>query len=145
MARFVGVPKQTGTGGGVVSGARIIGVPQAINKLVGVERAARVQLGALASNAAKNIEIQAQNYCPVITGNLKSSIESHQVAPYTWEVTASSLNGDVPEKNGKEYAGFVENGTSQMSPRYFMRRAYNDVQPLVNAEIKAMAARISVL
>lgn len=143
MAKFIGVPTQRG--GAVVSGARIVGIPQAINKLVNTERAARVQLGALASNAAKNMENQAREHCPVITGNLRSSIKSYQVAPYSWEVTASSREGDVPEKNGKEYAGFVENGTSKMSPRYFMRSAYNDVQPLVNAEIKAMAARISVL
>ncbi len=145
MPRFVGVPKQLGTAGGVRSGVQILGIPEAVAKLVSADKVVRLHLGELVADAALNMEREAKDNIHSITGNLKSGTFAQKVGSYSWEVVSSSLAGDNPDKNGKEYAGFVENGTSKMAPRYYMRNAYNEVQPLVNARLRVLAARISTL
>lgn len=142
MPRFYGVPKASG--GAVVANVRIVGIPEAIRALTGKDAEAKLSLGALNRTAALAIEAKAKAYCPVITGNLQSSIHSEKMGVYDWEVVASSLEGDIAEKNWYEYAVFVENGTSAMAPRYFMRRAYEEVQPTVALGLAAIARRISV-
>jgi HK97 gp10 family phage protein len=91
------------------------------------------------------MEELAKEYVPTISGNLQSGIKSSKVAPYTYDVSASSLEGGVPEKNTKEYAGYVEFGTSKMAPRYFMTRAWRDTYPLAAAELRILAAKIERL
>lgn len=152
MPRFMGVPKQIGTGitgGGVRSGVKIIGIPEAVAKLVNADKVIRLELGALVADAALNMEREAKANINSITGNLEAGTYAQKVGSYSWEVVSSSLEGDNPEKNGKQYAAFVEYGTSTTGTSYpsfaYMRRAYNDVQPLVNAELKILAARISTL
>ena len=115
------MPKQVGrgiTGGGVRSGIQIVGIPEAIAKLTTADKVIRLELGQLAADAALNMEREAKNNINSITGNLESGTYAQKVGSYTWEVISSSLEGDNPEKNGKQYAGFVENGTSNMAPRY---------------------------
>jgi HK97 gp10 family phage protein len=146
MARIIGVPKQLG--GRVVSNVRILGVKEALVKLKLVSSTARLELGLLNAGAAKHMENLAKEYVPVITGNLRSSIHSAKLGPYNWEVIAASTEGTDPSgegKNQKEYAGFVEFGTSKMAPRFFMNRAYQDTRAIAVADLKLIAARIERL
>lgn len=145
MARLIGVPKQTGVGGGVRGTMQVLGVPEALIKLGLVNKIARIELGFLAAASARNMTQRAILYCPKITGNLASSIKTIQVAPYTHEVTAASRDGTNPDKNGKEYAGFVEFGTSKMSGRFFMRRAYAETQPEAVAGLALIGRRLEAL
>jgi len=154
MARFYGVPKSKGLGGRVIGPAsraavtskvRIFGVREALIKLGLVNKVARIHLGGLAHQTASAIERRAKENVPVITGNLKAGISKQQVGPYTWWVTASSLEGDVPEKNWYEYAHYVEFGTVQMEPRFFMTRAYRDTAPEVYVALQWIARELERL
>lgn len=142
MARLLGVPKQGGSGS-VSANIRIIGIPEAIRKMTGKLAETKLSLGALNRNAAEHMKNLAVDFCPVVTGNLKSGIHVEKQGVYDWLVVASSMDGGVAEKNWYEYAGFVENGTSAMAPRFFMRRAYNETQPMVAVGLAAIARRIS--
>ncbi len=144
MAILRGLPKLIERGP-ATSNVRVLGVPQAIAKLEAVKNYARLELGYTAFATAAIVETKAKEYVPVITGNLRSGIHTNHVGPYAYEVTASSLAGDVAEKNTKEYAGFVEFGTSKMAPRLFLTRAYRDGYPYAVGRLKALAARIETM
>lgn len=152
MVSFRGSPSRTGGligrgggAGGVGSGVKIIGIPEAVAKLRGVDGYVRLQLGGLAFNAAANMVNRAKENVGKETGNLESGIGMHKVGSYSYEVTAASMDGDVEEKNWYEYAPFVEYGTSNMEGQFFMTRAFADIQPLVNAELKALALKLERL
>lgn len=127
------------------SNVKIIGIPEAVAKLRGVDSVVRLNLGQLTAAMAIHMEAEAKDLVPVITGNLRSGISTRRVGPYSHEVTASSLAGEVPEKNGKEYANFVNNGTSKMAPRRFMETAAARTRPLANAELLLLARKIEHL
>jgi HK97 gp10 family phage protein len=143
MALIRGLPKQTG--GAVAGNVRVLGVQQAIAKLESVKRFAQLELGFTVTATAAIMETRAKEYVPVITGNLKSSIKTERVGPYDSVVTASSLEGNVEEKNDKEYAGFVEFGTSKMAGRFFMTKAWRESYPYAVGQLQALAARIQSL
>jgi len=155
MARFIGLPHRTGAGvlgktggsGAITAKVRILGVTQALAKLRGVDSVARLNLGLMMKGAAEFIEKRAkENLAPHhVTGNLESGIKTQKVASYSYNVTASSRDGDVQDKNWYEYAPFVEEGTSHMPGVHFMARAYEDVKPLVAVELKAMASKLERL
>ena len=145
MARVIGVPAQIGSRGFVSANVRVVGVRQALARLGLVSKVARLELGLLAAGAASMVHQRAQFYCPVITGNLKSSIKLMKLASYTYQVTAASTEGNNPNKNDKEYAGFVEFGTSRMAPRFFMRRAYQDMVPVAASDLRLIAAKLERL
>jgi HK97 gp10 family phage protein len=144
MARLYGVPKSAGVGGGVIGNVRIVGVEQAIAKLNLVANVARLELGLLTKGAAEHMENAARENAPEVTGNLKSGIKTTKGAgPYQWEVTASTLDGNVAEKNQKEYAGYVEFGWSgHPTPEHFMTNAYAETSPIVYSDLQIIAAKL---
>jgi HK97 gp10 family phage protein len=144
MARLYGVAKQTGVGGGILSNVRIVGVEQLIAKLNLVANVARLELGLLTKGAAEHMENAARENAPAVTGNLKSGIKTTKGAgPYNWEVTASTLDGSIPEKNQKEYAGYVEFGWSgHPEPEHFMTNAYAETMPIVYSDLQIIAAKL---
>lgn len=70
---------------------------------------------------AAAIKHQAQLYVPIRTGRLFSSIYFELIRPMTYVVGAKA-----------PYAGYVEFGTSKMSPRPYIRPAIMAVQPNIN-------------
>jgi phage protein, HK97 gp10 family len=144
MARLYGVAKSTGVGGGVLSNVRIVGVEQLIAKLNLVANVARLELGLLTKGAAEHMENAARENAPSVTGNLKSGIKTSRGAgPYNWEVTASTLDGTVAEKNQKEYAGYVEFGWSgHPEPEHFMTNAYAETMPIVYSDLQIIASKL---
>jgi HK97 gp10 family phage protein len=146
MARVIGKPSQTGLS--VTGGIQVLGVREAIAALEGAGRIARISVGLLVHNAAESMAERARENIHNVTGNLESGTRAEQGGPYYWNVISSSLEGDDPSgtgKNQKEYAGFVEFGTSKMSPRFYMTRAYADTRPEVVAELQVIASEISLL
>jgi len=143
MARFIGLPHQTGRS--VTANTRVLGVPAAVAKLRGTDAYVRLQLGLLVRNAALGVQAAAKAEVPVETGNLQSGIGVQQIGSYNWQVTASSLDGDNAEKNTKEYAGFVEYGRKGMAGRFFMTQAYQQVRPAVAARLQLLARQIERL
>jgi HK97 gp10 family phage protein len=144
MARLYGVPKSTGVGGGVLGNVRIVGVEQLIAKLNLVASVAHLELGLLTKGAAEHMENAARENAPSVTGNLKSGIKTTKGAgPYNWEVSASTLDGDIGEKNQKEYAGYVEFGWSgHPAPEHFMTNAYAETSPIVYSDLQIIAAKL---
>lgn len=133
------------SGAGVAASYTVLGIPQAIAKLTGVAAYTRLQLGNIMAGAAIHLEAAAKAHVPVVTGNLQQGIHRVKTGSYSHEVIASSMAGGVAEKNDKEYAGFVENGTSAMAGRFFMQAAYSETLPLVRAEVLALAKSIEKL
>jgi HK97 gp10 family phage protein len=146
MARVYGVPKQAGVGGGVVSTVRIVGIPALLAKLRLVGTIASAEMGLLTRGAAMHAYGLALAKVPTITGNLRSGIAVEKLpASYAWGVSASSVAGSDPGglgKNQKEYAGFVEFGTSKMAPRHFMTDAFRETSPIVYSDLKLIAAKL---
>lgn len=144
MARLYGVPKQAGVGGGVAANVRVVGVEQLIAKLNLVANVARLEMGLMTSGAAHHMEEAARNNAPSVTGNLRSGIKTTKGAgPYNYEVTASTLDGNVAEKNSKEYAGYVEFGWSgHPAPEHFMTNAYAETMPIVYSDLQIIAAKL---
>lgn len=132
------IPAGRGIGGGV----QVIGVDELIAKLIRMRAFARLETGYLTMRAAIMVQQEAKSRVPIESGNLQSGIGIGKLGSYTWEVSAASTAGSVPEKNNKEYAAFVEFGTSKMAARPFMRPAYAAVLPLVNAQLKALGERL---
>jgi HK97 gp10 family phage protein len=130
--------------GSLVS-VEVIGAPEVIAKFRAISQIAARDLGYIMYRSALFMKTQAIANCPVVTGNLQSSIQESKLGVYSWEVSASSLAGSVPEKNSKEYASFVEYGTSRMSGRFFMRGAYNATVPFTNAQVAALAAKLAIV
>jgi HK97 gp10 family phage protein len=144
MARLYGVPKPA-AGGGVSSGVTIVGIPQLLAKLAAVQNVARLELGLLTRGAAFHMFELAQQKVPFVTGNLKSGITIEKGGPYAWSVSASSQAGSDPAgvgKNQKEYAGYVEFGSSHNIPRFFMTEAYRETQPIVASDLQIIAAKL---
>jgi HK97 gp10 family phage protein len=139
MANITSVVSPAGVGGGV----RVLGVPEAIAKLRGVDSVVRLRLGAMMAGAAIHLQAAAKGNIHNVSGNLGEGVQVQKLASYTWDVSASSLQGSVPYKNSKEYAPFVEFGTSKMEPRFFFSRAVDQTIPLVEAELQLLAAQIS--
>jgi HK97 gp10 family phage protein len=145
MASFAGVPVQSGVGGGVASNVTIIGIRELAAKLALVNRIAHAELGLMMKGVADHMYKAAKEHVPVVTGNLQQGIQMENAGPYNWSVSASSLAGHVAEKNSKEYAGFVEFGTSKMAPRSFMTTAYAETGPIVQSNLVRVAARLEAL
>lgn len=145
MTRIVGMPKQSGIGSGLTGTVRVIGVPALLAKLRGVQVYSRLELGKLDMAIALHVAERARNNINSITGNLASGTKAKKLGSYTWEVTSSSLDGTVADKNSKEYAGFVENGTSNMEARYYMRDAWVATRPEVQVGLMRIAKLIEAI
>jgi len=132
-------------GGGVLGGVRVLGVREAIAALEGRALIARLWLGLEVHTAAESMATKAKANIHSISGNLVSGTRAEPLAPYAWNVVSSSRDGDNDDKNQKEYAGFVEFGTSKMEPRFYMSRAFAETKPEVVASMIAIAGRIGRL
>jgi HK97 gp10 family phage protein len=141
-SRTGGLIGKSGGPGNIRGGVRVIGVTPALAKLKGVDSVVRLNLGAMLSQAAVFVQQRAKEYVPVETGNLQQGIQITKLSSYTWDVTASSREGGVSDKNWYEYAPFVEEGANGRPGSYFMARAFADVKPIVAAELKVLAARL---
>lgn len=130
---------------GTLVHVEVLGAPEVIAKFRAISQIAARDLGYIMYRSAIFCKEAAVSNCPVVTGNLASSIKESKMGVYSWEVTASSLEGSVPEKNSKEYASFVEYGTSRMGGRFYMRAAYNATVPFTNAQVAALAAKLAVV
>ncbi len=73
----------------------------------------------LAKGVATGMEGYAKNNVPVLFGFLKASIHTTGGGG-TFEVTAQSTEGGAP----RDYAGFVEFGTTKMAAQPYMLPAY---------------------
>lgn len=78
-------------------------------------------LGVATQKAVQDTITQSRSLAPVDTGFLRASIHGHS------ESTAVHASGEVTAS--AEYAVYVENGTSRMSPQPFMRPAQEAVTP----------------
>lgn len=72
----------------------------------------------------------AQAFCPVDTGNLRSSIG--------WEI--SGLEGEFGPT--ADYGAYVEEGTSIMAPHAYVGPAFDRQQPVFATAVEALAAVI---
>jgi HK97 gp10 family phage protein len=137
------------TSSGAAGHLKVYGVTETIRKLQLVGSMAGLQLGHLVFVAAQVMKERAEDYVPVVTGNLKTGIKGPvKVGKYDWIVTASSEAGTDPKgknKNQKEYAHFVEFGTSKMSGRFFMAAAALDAEAMIRLELPVMARSLERL
>lgn len=135
------------------TGARITvdrsSVLATIEKLKLVGSQAGLQIGHLVYEAGITMKTMAEARVPVITTNLKTGIKGPiKAGLYDWIVTAASKDGTDPTgvgKNQKEYAPYVEFGTSKMAGRFFMAAAALDAEALIRAELPIIAQRIQRL
>lgn len=130
---------------GSIISYKVIGAPELIAKFRAINQIAARDLGLIMFRSAQFMVKTAIANCPVITGNLASSIKAGKLGVYSWEVTASSLEGNIPEKNTKEYANFVEEGTSKMAGRWFMKRAFAATEPFTNSQVAILAAKLGAV
>ena len=157
MVRAVGKPKfiggpigKRGGAGAVSSGYTVLGVPEAIAALRGVDAYLRLEMGLAVYEGAHAMEQLAKQYVGKETGNLESGIQVQKEGSYTYTVTASSRDGDVPEKAAYEYApfhefGWTDQGGGWHAGRFFMTRAYAETRPEVQTRVAAMAAAVERL
>lgn len=75
--------------------------------------------GEIAHDVAKGMKNAAERYVPVLSGALKNSIHIEGGGD-NFEVVARSIEGGAP----RDYAHFVEYGTSKMNAQPFMTPAY---------------------
>lgn len=136
---------QTGARGGVAGGFKVLGIPEAVAKLQGVDRLARIYLGIQMRVAAEVTAKAAQSNIHSITGNLASGTKATKLGPYTWEVTSSSKDGNVTEKNYKEYAGFVNYGWGNTPGQFYMERAAEVGKASLLAGLAILAREIKSL
>ena len=129
---------------GVMGGAgvTVLGVPELIARLNRINIVARIHTGYLITQAAAFLAIDAIERAPIRTGNLKTAIKPGKAGSYDWYVLADTTTGSDPGGEGKnayEYAGYVEWGTTRMSPRPFMAPAVADTIPVLHAALEALA------
>jgi len=134
---------------GIGTRVQIFGVEECLIKLAQVNKVARIELGYLAHKSAEMIRDQAKENINDQTGNLSSGTKAEQQGPYNWAVTSSSMEGDIPEKNSYEYAGYVEYGTSKTGHSYpsfaYMTRAYQATLPDIMAGLRVIGAHLERL
>lgn len=128
---------------------KVYGVQDMIAKLKLVGSRAGLEVGNLTYRAAGEMYRAAVTYVPTITTNLQTGIKGPvKVGKYDWIVTVASMDGTDPKgknKNQKEYAHFVEFGTSKMTGRYFMAAAAADAEAFIRINMPFIAQRIQRL
>jgi HK97 gp10 family phage protein len=132
-------------GGVVGSGITVQGVPQAIRKMQLVGTVANRGVGAITRETAKIVWQRARARVPVESGNLKSGIIVTKTGLNTWAVLASSRLGNKPAKNSREYAQFVEYGSSGRPTQPFMRPAATEGGRYITPQLRALAATLERL
>lgn len=79
---------------------------------------------------------------PRVTGSLRTSIKSHG-AKGLKTIKVNVTAGGPSSPHDVDYATFVEEGTSRMAPRGFMRKAANKVIPLWEKELASATALLA--
>ncbi len=103
--------------------AKLFAARLVYSKLPALEGEVRHRAGLVVRKAALDIEAYAKSVVPVRTGNLKNSIQTHQL---------NDLQAIVGTP--VEYAAYVEYGTYKMAPRPYLTPAAEAVWPeFVNA------------
>jgi len=125
-------------GGGVT----VIGTDALIARFRGVASLCALETGHIAFATAMAIEARAKQLAPKESGNLASGIHARKLAPYTWSVEASTLQGNIEPENTREYAAYVEYGTRKMSARPFLRPAFAQSIGIANLQLQALARRL---
>lgn len=95
------------------------------SRFMPIARKARGLAGIYTAKAARSIEDVAKANVPILTGALHDGINAVQVGVLHWQVLASSMDGGAD----REYAGFVEEGTSRSPAQPFLGPAVDDVEP----------------
>jgi len=80
---------------------------------------------------------EALRKVPVRTGLLKSSITLRKINDKTFEVSAGG--GKYLEKGKPYYAPFVEFGTRKMSPRPYMKPAWEKADKIVGSRLRSIS------
>jgi hypothetical protein len=114
-----------------------------------VDRVARLELGQILAGGAIVMERTAKEKVHKVSHNLETGIKMAHPAPYTYFVTASSMEGEDPTgegKNTKEYAGYEEFGWSGLPGGHpYMRPAFEYVKPIILADLRWFAKKIERL
>lgn len=88
-------------------------------------------------NLSERTRDYAKTIVPVLQGFLQDSIKSVRVRQGVYQVTARSTEGGAD----RDYAHYVEYGTSKMAPQPFMRPSYVWMKRIA---LQAEAARFGV-
>lgn len=124
---------------------RVYGVNEAVAKFRLVGGFASRRVGYIVYATAQRVRTVGRQLVPKKSRNLEAGIQLVKAGPYNWGVVASSRMGNVSEKNQKEYAGFVEHGTSKMAARPFMRPAATQARVYAASQFQLLAREIERL
>lgn len=146
LFRTVAVSGATRAGGissaaGARSTVKIYGVPEALAKLVQVRQVVYRDIGLIIYRGAQNTVKIAKTKITPHSGNLQKGIKAEKRGAYTWAITASSVDGG----SNREYAGYVEFGTSKMTPRPYLRPALAESRKGVVRDLNLLARKLEVL
>jgi len=102
----------------------ILGLTELEEKLSNLEEKLSNALDEALNEIAEKISSDARNFAPVDTGALRKSIRIEKKGKLRVSVVAGG-GGVINPKTGREvdYAGYVEFGTSRMSPQPYMQPA----------------------
>lgn len=106
---------------------RVSGISETIATLGALEAKALAKAAIVTQKAGKDTERLAKNLCPVDTGRLKGSIESHSTGPYSVSVQGHT-----------DYQVFLEFGTRKMAPRAHMYPALDIAASYYQAALRSL-------
>jgi HK97 gp10 family phage protein len=145
MARLSRAAVVTPARAGGFVGVQVLGLPAAIAKLRLIGGATSRRLGYILYATAQRVESVAKEKVPVESGNLESGISTTKLGIYDWVVVAASTAGNIEGKNTKEYAAFVEYGTSKMAAEPFMRPAAAKGREYLVSNVRLLATALERL
>ena len=102
----------------------IVGLRELEDKLSNLDEKLKRALEEALEEIAEKIRDDAKSFAPVDTGALRKSIRVEKKGELQFSVVAGD-GGVINPRTGREvdYAGFVEFGTSRMSPQPYMQPA----------------------
>jgi len=102
----------------------IVGFRELEDKLSNLDEKLKRALEEALEEIAEKIRDDAKSFAPVDTGALRKSIRVEKKGELQFSVVAGD-GGVINPRTGREvdYAGFVEFGTSRMSPQPYMQPA----------------------
>jgi len=109
------------------------GLDKAINGIDKTVAAVKAKVLKTLQLAAREAYIEAKTQVPVRSGLLRSSIRIESSTPFEYRVIAGG--GRYKEKGKPYYAPFVEFGTRKMSPRPYMRPAFEKAKAFIEARL----------
>lgn len=118
----------------------IIGLTELENKLSNLDEKLSKALAEALDEISKKIRDDAKSFAPVDTGSLRKSIRTEKKGNLEASIIAGG-GGLVNPRTGREvdYAGYVEYGTSRMSPQPYMQPALeknmNEILQIVKEKI----------